>query len=192
MKATTQPPNVKASWQQIEKRLTDNAPKQRNSLAEGATIDQIRKLESQLGTTLPKQFVESYSIHNGQKEECDFIPDKFGTFFLRQIKDIFQDWKFWNQLNDSGEFEDRLATPDKGVATDWWNRGWIPFASNGGGDHFCIDLAPTKGGKVGQVIKMQHDDSNRKLLAWSFAAWLHQLANALEEGELDLFLDYGC
>jgi cell wall assembly regulator SMI1 len=186
---TKQTPTVKASWKRIEKWLRENAPSQAKSLGKGATSAQVNRLESRLGVSLPAQFIESYSHHDGQKGDCDFIPDGYGTFYLLTLRDIPREWRLWNELTDSGEFDHQEATPDEGVAEDWWNRGWIPFASNGGGDHLCIDLAPAKGGKVGQVIKMQHDDSDRKLLAPSFAAWLNHLAEALKNGELDLFLE---
>jgi cell wall assembly regulator SMI1 len=189
-KQTTPTPTVKASWQRIEAWLTDHAPTQAKSLATGATVDQIRKLESQLAVTLPEDFVESCSIHDGQKDDYDLIPDRFGTFFLLRLRDIPYEWELWNGLHDSGEFEDLSATPDKGVAAEWWNRGWIPFASNGAGDHLCIDLAPVEGGQASQIIKVQHDNSDRNLLAPSFAAWLGQLANALENGELNDFLTW--
>lgn len=180
---------VAETWKRIDEWLAQHAPEQAASLAKGAKADQIKQLERQLNMKLPQEFVESYAIHDGQKEDCDLIPDDFGTFYLLRLKDIPKQWKVWNQLNDNGEFAENTATPDKGVAADWWNRGWIPFASDGGGDHLCIDLAPAKGGKVGQVIQMCHDQSDRKLIAPSFAAWLIQLAESLERGDLDLFLE---
>ena len=185
-KKTKRTPAVKASWKRIEMWLADNAVPQAKSLAKGATSGQLEKLQSRLGVKLPQQFITSYSIHDGQKQDCDFIPDGYGTFYLLRARDIPKEWKMWNQLLDAGEFEQSEATPDEGVAADWWNRRWIPFASNGGGDYLCIDLAPAKGGKVGQVIKMRHDDSDRTLLAPSFAAWLDQLAEAIENGDLDV------
>jgi cell wall assembly regulator SMI1 len=186
---TTPTSSIKESWQRIEHWLGEHAPAQARSLAKGATADQLRKLEAQLGVRLPEDFKESCLIHDGQKEECDLIPDGFGTYYLLRLKEIPKEWNLWNQLNDAGEFKDQAAEPDPGVADAWWQRGWMPFASNGGGDHFCLDFAPAKGGKVGQVIKMQHDDARRELVAPSFAAWLGQLADALERGELNDFLE---
>jgi cell wall assembly regulator SMI1 len=92
-------------------------------------------------------------------------------------------WKMMKGLVDGGNFDDGRAESDKGVQKKWWDVGWIPFASNGGGDHFCIDLDPGKGGTKGQVIHFRHDAERRTLLAPSLRAFLHDLANGLEDGK---------
>ncbi len=128
-------------------------------------------------------------IHVGQKSECDFIPDGFGTFYLMQLKDIPREWKMLNDLKASGDFDDSQAEPHDGVALEWWSDTWIPFAANGGGDLFCFDIEPPKGGKKWQVIKFVHDDPERELVAPSYAAWLARVADAVENGQLSDLID---
>jgi len=84
-------------------------------------------------------------------------------------------------LVDAGEFATDTSTPDEGIRSDWWHPGWIPFASNGCGDSLCIDLAPTATGVAGQIISMNHETAQRRLLAPSFAQFLNQLAEQLED-----------
>lgn len=36
-----------------------------------------------------------------------------------------------------------------------WHPGWVPFAEDGGGNLFCLDLAPGAGGVSGQVIRWE-------------------------------------
>lgn len=158
-------------------------------LKKGATKAQIAKLEKDLGVKLPPPYVESLQIHESQQEGTDIIPDSFGSFYLLGAKESVADWKVWNEVQDCGDFKNSKAKPDPGVANDWWNRGWIPFASNGGGDHLCLDLAPAKKGHVGQIIEVRHDRDTRRILAPDFATWLSQLADALARGELDESLE---
>lgn len=180
--------SVHVTWNRIETWLDTHAPSMKECLHKGATQRQFQKLESHLKLTLPKDFKESYAIHDGQ-DDCDFIPDDYGSFYLLPLQDIPAEWDLWNDMVESGEFEDLSTRPGKGVVAGWWNAGWVPFASDGGGDFLCVDLAPADGGTIGQVIKMQHDSDERPVVAASFAAWLQQLAEAFENGELEPFLE---
>jgi cell wall assembly regulator SMI1 len=186
MAETTRPSTIQAAWQRIESWLMQHAPARAESLKKGATPRQLEKLESQLNAELPEQFKESLLIHDGQSSDLGVVPDKGLGCHLLQVKAIVSEWEYCDDMDDSGEFDDVSIKPDKGVAREWWNRGWIPFASNDSGEFLCIDLAPTKSGKSGQVIRMQEDEPQRELLAPSFGAWLEQLADALEAGELKI------
>jgi cell wall assembly regulator SMI1 len=35
---------------------------------------------------------------------------------------------------------------------NWWRRGWVPFTSSFGGDHYCVDLDAEAGAAAGRVI----------------------------------------
>jgi cell wall assembly regulator SMI1 len=70
------------------------------------------------------------------------------------------------------------------VRKAWWHRGWVPFASNGGGDYWCIDLDPARGGTAGQVIAYSHESGERGLQSPSLRRWLFDLAGELESGGL--------
>ena len=72
-----------------------------------------------------------------------------------------------------------------------WNPRWVPIADNGGGDFFCLDLAPSKGGSVGQVIVFFNDMNDRPRIAKPHAAWLEELATGFESGRYLLDDDEG-
>ncbi len=182
-------PTVKASWARIEGWLESNAPSYAKALGKPATPEEIAKLSDKMGITLPKPFIDSCMIHAGQKSATDFIPDGFGTFYLMQLKEIPREWKMLNDLKAAGDFDDSKAEPDEGVLHQWWSDTWIPFAANGGGDLFCLDCTPPKGGKKWQVVKFVHDRPTRTLVAPSFAAWLAGVADAIERGELEGLID---
>ena len=40
--------------------------------------------------------------------------------------------------------------PDKAIRKTWWSVNWVSFASNGGGDDFCVDADPAEGGIKGK------------------------------------------
>lgn len=179
--------SVADTWKRIDAWLKTHNPKLAKALNKGVTDKEIAQAEAKLGVKLPSDFKESYQLHNGQKEG-DLIPppnNNDSGYILLPLKDILNEWKMWKGLIDKGEFANDESNPAKGIRTDWWHPGWIPFASNGGGDSFCIDLAPAKGGKAGQIITMNHESAERELLAPSFAAWLATLAEDLENVEDD-------
>jgi cell wall assembly regulator SMI1 len=87
--------------------------------------------------------------------------------------------------------EDVMSTKvmlDGMIATDfeepsWWSRGWLPFLSNGGGDHLCVDLAAEFGGNPGQLVTFWHDWENRSAKFPNMESWLQSLVNSLAEGD---------
>jgi cell wall assembly regulator SMI1/ankyrin repeat protein len=180
--------SVAACWKKIDAWLKANNPDLKKSLNKPASDQQIADLEKVIGARLPADFKESLKIHNGQKySEGDLIPppeERDSAYFLMASGDIAEEWQNRKKLHDSGEFADKESGPDKGIQDAWWHPGWIPFASNGGGDSFCLDLAPSKEGQTGQVITMNHESAKREMLAPSFAQWLADLAEAIERGEL--------
>ena len=84
-------------------------------------------------------------------------------------------------LLETGDFQGLKQKSAPGIRKEWWNIHWIPFASNGGGDYFCVDMSPGENGTKGQVISTNHESGNHKLLAPSFREWLFALANGLED-----------
>ncbi len=107
------------------------------------------------------------------------------------IEEIICEWNVQNELLAGGDFEGLEPEPDAGVAAQWWSPGWIPFASNGGGDLFCVDTAPADGGTRGQVISHSHESGKRKKLAASLGEYLKQIADDLDDGAVYHDTDWG-
>ena len=183
-KKSNRTPSVKTSWQRIETWLESNAPSYASALGKPAIEKDLQSLFDKIDFVFPKSFVESCKVHSSGKSECDFIPDRFGTYFLLQLKDIPREWKTLNDLKRLGDFDDSDPESGPGVAKDWWNENWVPFASNGGGDLLCFDFAPAKGGRKCQVVKFLHDAPERRVISPSFATWLADTAAAVVRGEL--------
>jgi cell wall assembly regulator SMI1 len=181
---------VPESWKRIETWLKANASPIRKSLRPEAKAGALEELLGKLGLSLPADFIESVRLHDGQKPEAEHglfpvTDDVLGPLpacRLLPIAEIAREWEQMKQLQEAGNFAGKTTEPAPGVRGDWWNPGWVPIADNGGGDYFCIDLVPDKGGTAGQVIVFYHDMTDRPRLAPSHAKWLEELADGLESG----------
>ncbi len=180
-KRSAKPDTVTKSWNRIDQWIKRNAPKWK-PLKKGASSAQILSAESKLGFKMSADLSDSYLVHAGSNNGAQIFPSPDNiSHYLMPLSDVVDDWKMMKELLDLGDFEGLKGKSDRGIRSEWWNLRWIPFASNGGGDFFCIDMAPAAGGKKGQVITHNHESGNHKLLASSFREWLYILANGLED-----------
>jgi len=181
--------SVAESWEQLEKTLKKRKLTKSMRLNPSTTAAELKKFARKWKVKLPQDFIDSYLIHNGQSSGGEsLIPPSTGArsegeYRLLALDEIDIEWSMWKDLVDLVEFKSQSSDPEKGIRDDWWSVGWIPFASDGGGDSICLDLKPAKGGHVGQVITMNHEVGERKLLANSFAEWLADLTESLGESE---------
>lgn len=180
--------SIADTWAAFEVWLGEHWPDGLKDLCPPATDDELRNLEAMLGASLPPDFVEFLKIHNGQKGSAGGLFDN--SEFLSTTA-IIEQWVVWKDLLESGEFEGIKSEPDAGVRDDWWNAKWIPFTHNGGGDHYCLDLAPSPAGKEGQVITMWHDMGTRGVEASTFKAWFTQYVDAVIAGKYIYSEDFG-
>jgi len=186
---------MKDSWTRIKNWLAKNHPVVIATLNAGALPEDIQKLQSVIGTAMPADFKEFYSIHDGQS----FTHLKlFDGDILLSISDIILEWTQWKDVIPSIN-EDCIkqygspaeSTPDPGIKKDWWNSLWIPITANGSGDNFCIDLDPAIQGQKGQIIRMCHDDARRDLISPSFKQWINEYISDLENGVYEASNDIG-
>jgi cell wall assembly regulator SMI1 len=155
---SAKPGTVGDSWKRIGRWALQHAPRWK-PLKKGARPSEIASAEKELGFPLPAELRESYQLHNGSGSAGVF-PCSFDiSFCLMPLSEAVTSWKTMKELDDLGEFRARPARRknEKGIRSDWWNVRWVPFAGNGAGDYFCIDLAPAAGGHAGQVITMSHE-----------------------------------
>jgi len=181
-------PSIATLWREFEEWLAVHWPEGLADLNPGATDEQLRALETFLGARLPSEFVECLKIHNGQKGMAGGLFDNSEFLSTETIAD---QWNVWRDLLDSGDFEGITSEPSQGVREDWWNRNWIPFTHNGGGDHYCLDLQPATGGMSGQVITMWHDMGERRIVAANFHAWLAGYLASIRAGKIEYSEDFG-
>ena len=151
-----------------------------------ATDDEILELTNVIGIELPNDFLGILKIHNGQKGEAAWLFDSQEFLSTHRIIEEFNTWK---KLFDT-ELQGKVSNPDDGVKNDWWNKAWIPFTSDGCGDHYCLDLSPTPRGTKGQVITLWYESGEREIVASSFSQWFEEYVKELNSGELFYSKEY--
>lgn len=142
-------------------------------LRPGATAESLSAFEQRFAIELPPAFRALYMWRDGQDS------NEFASL---------QDNRMFSSLKDIADTKEML---DGMIGFDfddprWWRRGWVPFLSNGGGDHLCLDLAADDGGQPGQVIAFWHDWEDRSVEYSSFREWLAGLVESMENGTLEL------
>lgn len=187
-------PSVSTSWNRILEWLRANAPKALEEIQGPASPKQLDRAASRMNASFPNDFCAFYRIADGA-EESGIFPSNDDwddmAFSPAPLEQVIADWKMQKELLDMGEFADRAPQSAAGIAGDWWNVGWIPFANNGGGDYYCVDLAPTDGGAKGQIISHSHESGEHRVLASSLEEYLANLADLLESNEFEYDDDYG-
>lgn len=171
---------VAASWEKIEQWLQEHAPSW-NPLHPGATKLQIDEAEVSLNLSFPEDLRALYGKHNGSK---DFFPGVDTSRYLMPLSEVVQHSKMLRENLERNEFAGIEVKADVGIAPVFWHKAWIPFVSNGGGDYYCVDLAPGENGELGQILSFNHENGERWLVAPSLMAWLWDLAEELQSGDL--------
>jgi cell wall assembly regulator SMI1 len=137
-------------------------------LRKGASEKTLTTVEKALGRSLPDAVRAFYRAHDGADgtvEGASLLP----------LAHVVRQWKIWNKLHADeafGEEDDDRVVAGKGVQSRWWIPAWIPITHDGSGNHHMLDLAPSKGGTVGQVISFRHDDGERVVVGNSLLGWL--------------------
>lgn len=145
-----------------------------------ATNEEIEELKNTLDVDLPDDFISVLKIHNGQKGDSAWL---FDSQEFLSTKRIIEEFNTWKNLLES-ELQGKISTPDDGVKNDWWNVNWIPFTSDGCGDHYCIDLSPTANGTKGQIITLWYELAEREIVSKSFSSWFDEYIEQLYSGDL--------
>ncbi len=150
--------------------LRENRAGYYSQLLPALTDEKIIEFEEALGVSLPPDFKLFYKWKNGQPS------GNYDSFIfnltLMPDQEILEAVQIGKELLECGDFD----------RENWWSSKWIPFLSNGGGNHYCLDLEGTFSGKVGQILEFIHDDSLRPLVHESFLMWLQTTVKAFESG----------
>ena len=191
--------DITGTWNRILSWLESNASQILSQHQNGVTDAELNELESKIGCELPDDVKQFYRLVNGNNPNQssfgifpsidDFDQMAYGPLAISQLQ---REWETQKELLDGGDFEGcEPEDVDAGILNESWNPGWIPFAGNGGGDLYCIDMVPDSRGTSGQVISHNHETCDHKLLASSFGEFLEGLADRLENGGLSFSEDWG-
>ena len=188
------PSPISDSWNRIIAWVQANAPADCVCNFAPAATDDIAAAATKMGLVFPSDLIEWYQQVDGA-ESCGVFPSPDPSdpmaFAPMSLEEVVAVWTGQQQLVEAGQFDDCVPHSADGIAPDWWNAGWIPFATNGGGDLLCVDIAPAAAGRVGQMISHSHETGKHELLSPSLADYLHTLAAQLEQGLLVYDPTYG-
>jgi cell wall assembly regulator SMI1 len=174
---------MKNVWQRLDLWLFHHAPDIGKTLNESATEEEITRLETGIGLTLPDDLRASLAVHNGQ--HADFYPRALvEQWELLSVERMLEEWLFLKDFYDAGEFAENTVNADEHLAKEWWSPAWLPITDNHNGDHHCVDLTP--GPTYGNILIFWHDYERRKIESTSFAAWLEKFADDLEKNVYEL------
>lgn len=164
---------VQSLLERMERRLAANRPDYFARLQPGVTDAQLDAFEARYSFKLPPAFRSLYRWRNGQEERC------FESLQLNRMFSPLEDVAEIKEMFDGmiGHDFDR---------PEWWRRGWVPFLSNGGGSHLCVDVAAEDGGQTGQLVAFWKADEDRPVEYPSVEVWLADLVESMESGELEL------
>ena len=159
--------------QRLDRSLAANRPDYYSRLRPGVSDAALDAFETRFSLRLPEAFRLFHKWRDGQE------PNDFESI---------QDNRMFSCLQEIAETKDLL---DGMIGYDfddprWWRRGWIPFLSNRGGDHLCLDVTAEDGGTPGQLVAFWHDWEDRSVEYASFEHWLRGLVDSMEQDRLEL------
>lgn len=173
---------MKTNWIKIEEWFNENEPEVLDTFNPGATDEELANLEKIVGFELPKDFIESYKIHNGQNTGLVFNsaiidPESEG---LSSINKIIETYELYKSM---AEYATKVAKDDvdKGIKPIYWSEKWLPIMEDGMGNSYFIDLDPSENGIIGQIILRNHEGPTYELVSKSFKIWVKEYI----DGNLD-------
>jgi cell wall assembly regulator SMI1 len=182
-------------WQRIERWLKTHDRELFERLRSGASQQELVQAEKALDVMLPEDFKASYQIHNGGASLTSTMSVAYlsldeivGTWYMYQelsALDLYEDQPKWAE-RPPGFVKYKISNPPP-IQPLWWHPKLIPFAEDGAGNNWCVDLDPAPGGHVGQVVDWDHEDGPTKVVFTSFAALLSRLADDMEAGRYPSF-----
>ena len=194
--------SIQSAWVAWLSALEAKGVAARSVLRPGASVEQVVELESLIDARLPPEVRELYLAADGQEDifkiedvpEGKLLAPLFGGYDFNSLEEMAVHWTGGREIRDqytndemdinfNGNVEVRGRDPVRKLYT---HAGWIPFATDGGGNSLAIDLDPAPGGTRGQVIVIGPDEDERRVLAPGLAAFLGSLASMLEVGRLTI------
>lgn len=167
-------------WKRIENWLEEHAPAVLESLAPGATEEEIRATEEILNVTFPADFRESYMIHDGQSLGSKRPPPFTYGLEMYSLRRMVRVWKNWKDLGKKIHPSIPPLEITGAIRNEWFGDLRIPIAGDEEYVFHQLDFIPTEGGTVGQVIQLEFQASLVCILGRSFREWLEMFAYFLE------------
>lgn len=170
-------------WAELAVWFAEHAPAYAPPPVEGQGVPaaQLDALAAELGQPLPVD-IRAQLLLYGATDDLHFY--EYNTL---SVERILTRWRGLNELRAEGAFD--AATPhelppeNEEVEYTWWSPGWLPFAEDGGGNLYCLNLTPGEYGHRGQVIAWERQGGPTRPFADSFEDYLGRYRDRLVAGE---------
>lgn len=147
-----------------------------------ATAESIEACEAELGVHFPSPLRQWYLLEDGD-------PDFYRLFHygsLLSTAEIVRQSKMQRKIVEDGfGLESSRISCNRAIRRKSWDNNWIPITDSGSGDHYCVDMNPSKHGVVGQIFRYDHERGPREILAASFDEFLSLFVRDLEAGRYE-------
>lgn len=164
--------DLRSLWDRLRRALEQHAPSVAANLSPPATEAAIAAAERELRLRLPEDLRAAYLVHDGQPDDIATLLSGYRWMPLSAVVYNARSMRF-------------LAGPEYNEEETWWSLAWVPIASLGNGDYYCVDTAD------GRVIGFCHEEGDRPAIDPSFRDLLNDLADRLEQGRLTYAEDEG-
>lgn len=146
------PESIDETWDRLEFWLSTHAPETRAMLKDGASPSDIAQAEERMGVKLPDSLNLSFLRHDGS----DQYPILHDGFVLLSVEEMVSAWEANVEVMEelANESSGLTSTESDSTAEGWdhedwvappgWDRLYIPFAENGVGDSYVIDMRSKK------------------------------------------------
>src|SRR5690242_18932847 len=124
-------------------------------------------------------------LHDGQDD--DGPSGLIAGWTLLPLRRVIGSTAMQREMHADGDLDDIYdegVIADVGVRKVWWHPGWVPVFSDGAANCLCLDLAPTHGRPVGQLIALYHDREHRRVVARIFEAFIARAASWMSTGQV--------
>jgi len=192
--------NIVELWVRLEAWAEEHAPKMLEDLKPGVSDAQIAELQAALARELPEPFLQSLRVHDG---ESDGWPSKVMADMGACLPSnrIVEHWQMHRQVAEqmaeqiggeqsdeelAGLIRDNIISVEGPVRPETFNPAWVPIMDSNGDVFWALDFAPAEGGHEGQVIQVDLEGCEWKVVANSFAEFFANYVQSLEAGEFEV------
>ena len=169
-------------WESIEAWPITSSVKGGSVFNLGALVSDIEIFEREIGVTLPEDVKDSFLRHNGMPKENGYYCFWEGNFL--SLNDSLNERN--ERIRITKEVSSEPGAPDYyppgnvigPVKPLIWSSSWIPVLKKNK-EPVCIDFDPAKGGAIGQVIEVDWEGSEVKVIASSYREFLIKVVENL-------------
>jgi cell wall assembly regulator SMI1 len=188
--------DISELWARLEAWGNKNAPKMLEDLNPGASDEALGELQTALGLELPEPFLQCLRVHNGESDGWPFkVFADMGAYL--PCEQIVENWQMRVQI--AGQVDDDFSDEERAeqirdgiifiegpVRPSVFNAGWVPIMDCNGDVFWALDFAPAEGGVPGQLIQVDLEGCDWKVVANSFDELFERYVEALEADEFEI------